>query len=47
MNFWGGTAGLAKTSFAVCDRGTTLYRAKLTKRLGRLPFESLREVEEG
>ncbi len=43
----GGTAGLAKTSFALCHQVTTLDRAKLTKRLGTLPSESLREVEEG
>jgi len=43
----GGTGGLPKTSFAVCHRVTTLDRAKLTKRIGTLPAESLREVEEG
>ena len=43
----GGTAGLPKTSFAVCHQVTTLDRAKLTKRLGALPAEFLREVEEG
>ena len=43
----GGTAGLPKTSFAVCHLVTTRDRAKLTKRLGTLPSESLREVEEG
>jgi mRNA interferase MazF len=43
----GGTAGLPKTSFAVCHQVTTLNRAKLTKRVGSLPSESLREVEEG
>jgi mRNA-degrading endonuclease toxin of MazEF toxin-antitoxin module len=43
----GGTAGLPKTGFAVCHQVTTLDRAKLTKRLGTLPSESLREVEEG
>jgi len=42
-----GTAGLAKASFAVCHQVTTLDRAKLTKRLGALPPDSLREVEEG
>jgi mRNA-degrading endonuclease toxin of MazEF toxin-antitoxin module len=42
-----GTAGLAKTSFVVCHQVTTLDRAKLTKRLGTLPSESLREIEEG
>ena len=43
----GGTIGLAKTSYAVCHQVTTLDRAALTKRLGTLPSESLREVEEG
>jgi mRNA-degrading endonuclease toxin of MazEF toxin-antitoxin module len=43
----GGTAGLPKTSFAVCHQVTTLDRAKLTKRVGSLQSESLREVEEG
>ena len=43
----GGTAGLPKTSFAMCHQVTTLDRAKLTKRVGSLPSESLREVEEG
>jgi len=43
----GGAAGLPKTSFAVCHQVTTLDRAKLTKKLGTLPSESLREVEQG
>jgi mRNA-degrading endonuclease toxin of MazEF toxin-antitoxin module len=43
----GGTASLPKPSFAVCHQVTTLDRAKLTKRLGTLPSESLREVEDG
>ena len=43
----GGTAGLPKTSFALCHQVTTLDRAKLTKRVGSLPSDSLREVEEG
>ena len=43
----GGTAGMPKTSFAVCHQVTTLDRAKLTRRLGTLPSESLRKVEEG
>jgi mRNA-degrading endonuclease toxin of MazEF toxin-antitoxin module len=43
----GETAGLSKTSFAVCHQVSTLDRAKLTKRIGSLPHESLREVEEG
>ena len=42
-----GSAGLPKTSFAVCHQVTTLDRAKLTKRAGSLPPEPLREVEEG
>jgi mRNA interferase MazF len=42
-----GTGGLPKTSFAVCHQVTTLDRAKLTRRLGTLSAESLREVEEG
>ncbi len=43
----GGTAGLPKTSFAVCHQVTTLDRAKLAKRLGTLSAESLHEVAEG
>ena len=43
----GGAAGLPKTSFAVCHQVTTLDRAMMTKRIGALPTESLREVEEG
>jgi mRNA-degrading endonuclease toxin of MazEF toxin-antitoxin module len=43
----GGTADLPKTSFAVCHQVTTLDRAKLAQRLGTLPSESLREVEQG
>ena len=43
----GGAAGLPKTSFAVCHQVTTLDRAKLTKRIGTLPPESLRDVGEG
>jgi mRNA interferase MazF len=43
----GGVAGLPKASFAVCHQVTTLDRAKMTKRVGTLPPESLREVEEG
>jgi mRNA interferase MazF len=47
IEFSVGTAGLPKTSFALCHQVTTLDRAKLAKRLGTLPSESLREVEEG
>jgi mRNA interferase MazF len=43
----GGTAGLAKTSFAVCHQVTALDRGKLTKKSGSLPADSLREVEDG
>jgi mRNA interferase MazF len=43
----GGTAGLVKAGFAVCHQVTTLDRAKLTKRVGSLPSDSMREVEEG
>lgn len=43
----GKTAGLPKTSFAICHQVTTLDRAKLTKRAGSLPSEPLREVEMG
>jgi mRNA-degrading endonuclease toxin of MazEF toxin-antitoxin module len=42
-----GTAGLPKSSFAVCHQVTTLDRAKLTKRVGSLPSEPLRGVEDG
>lgn len=43
----GGAAGLPKTSFAICHQVTTLDRAKLSKRIGALPAEWLRSVEEG
>lgn len=42
-----GTGGLPKASFALCHQVTTLDRAKLTKRIGALPPEVLREIEEG
>ena len=41
----GGSAGLTKAGFAVCHQVTTLDRAKLTRRVGSLPSEVLREVE--
>ena len=41
----GGSAGLPKASFAVCHQVTTLDRARLTRKLGTLPPEFLREVE--
>jgi mRNA interferase MazF len=43
----GGSAGLPKLSFAVCHQVTTLDRAKLTRRIGALPTELVREVESG
>jgi mRNA interferase MazF len=43
----GGVAGLAKRSLAVCHQVTTLDRAKLTRRIGVLPSEYVREVEDG
>jgi mRNA interferase MazF len=43
----GGRGGLSSTSFAVCHQVTTLDRAKLSKRIGVLPQELLREVEDG
>lgn len=43
----GRTAGLPKTSFALCHEVTTLDRARMTKRIGTLPPALLREVEEG
>ena len=42
-----GAGGLPKASFAVCHQVTTLDRTKLTKRIGALPSEILRAVEEG
>jgi mRNA interferase MazF len=43
----GGTGGLPKRSFAVCHQVTTLDRAKLSKRIGSLPVDVLKEVELG
>jgi mRNA-degrading endonuclease toxin of MazEF toxin-antitoxin module len=40
-------AGLSKLSVAICHQVTTLDRAKLTKKIGALPFEILIAVEEG
>jgi len=42
-----GAGGLQKESFALCHQVTTLDRAKLTKRIGTLPAEVLRQVEVG
>jgi mRNA interferase MazF len=43
----GGAAGLPTISFALCHQVTTLDRAKLTKRIGALGPESLKELELG
>src|SRR5437588_12377924 len=43
----GGAAGLSKTSFALCHQVTAVDRAKLTRKLGTLSSDVLREVAEG
>ena len=43
----GREAGLTNTSFAISQQDTTLDRAKFTRRVGALPADSLRFVEEG
>ena len=47
VGFPGGAAGLPRPSVAVCHQVTTLDRKKLTKRIGVLPADLLREVEIG
>jgi mRNA interferase MazF len=47
VGFPGGAAGLARPSVAVCHQVTTLDREKLTKRIGVLPADLLRDVEIG
>jgi mRNA interferase MazF len=42
-----GAGGLRGDGVAVCHQITTLDRAKLTRRIGALPPESLRAVEVG
>jgi len=42
----GASAGLPKTSFALCHQVTTLDRAGLTRKAGTLPSEFLRKLEE-
>jgi mRNA interferase MazF len=42
-----GAGGLPKESFALCHQMTTLDRATLTKRIGTLPAEVLKQVELG
>jgi mRNA-degrading endonuclease toxin of MazEF toxin-antitoxin module len=39
--------GLPELSFAVCHQITTLDRAKLTKKMGTVPLDVLKAVEEG
>ncbi len=41
----GGSAGLPRASVAVCHQVTTLDRVKLTRKVGTLPSEFLRDVE--
>lgn len=41
------TAGLPKSSLALCHQMTTLDRAKLTQKSGTLPPAILREIEIG
>ena len=41
----GGTSGLTKTSVAICHQVTTLDRSKLTRRIGALPSDLLKELE--
>jgi len=43
----GYASGLPKSGFAICHQVTTLDRGKLTKRIGVLPLDVLREVEKG
>lgn len=42
-----GAGGLPRESLAVCHQVRSLDRAKLTKRIGTLPAEVLRQVELG
>lgn len=41
-----GAAGLAKPSLAICHQVTTLDRAKINKRIGMLPPNVARSIEE-
>jgi len=43
----GGSGGPPRASLALCHQVTTLDRTKFTRRIGALPAEILREVEEG
>ncbi len=42
-----GTAGLTRSSVAVCHQVTTLDRAKLTRKIGTLPPDVLSQIEVG
>ena len=42
-----GTGGLSKESTVLCHQITTIDRAKLTRRIGHLDPEDLRQVEAG
>ena len=42
-----GTAGLLRSSIALCHQVTTLDRSKLTKHIGTLPASVLAEIESG
>lgn len=42
-----GAGGMSKPSVAVCHQVTTLDRAKLTRRIGALSREYLRNIEDG
>ena len=43
----GGSAGLPRTSLAMCHQVTTLDRAKLVEPIGELPAAALRRVNDG
>lgn len=47
VNLRAGTAGLSTDSVVLCHQITTIDRAKLEKRLGELPSEVLKRVEDG
>ena len=42
-----GVAGLSRASVALCHQVTTLDRTKLVQRIGALPAELIRDIEEG
>lgn len=47
VGFPAGAAGLPRPSVAVCHQVTTLDRGKLTRRIGVLPVNLLRELDTG